>query len=106
MSNTYSTSDGERLTTKQINIRMQCAKRIKLDKQKDEYGYNFCSRCKRNDCKPIDVSHNISVKEAKETGRAELCYALSNLEILGRGCHAKKDKLNIQWNDTVNNNRR
>ncbi len=31
---TYSTSDGQRLTTKDINIKMQWAKGIKLDQQK------------------------------------------------------------------------
>ena len=76
---------------------MRKSKETVLELQFLEYGYNFCTKCSRNDCKPIDVSHNISVKKAKETGNAQLCWDLDNLEILGRKCHAKKDKLNIQW---------
>jgi len=94
---TYSDDKGNRYTTQQIDSKMRKAKEIILELQFLDYGYNFCTKCKRNDCKPIDVSHNISVKKAKETGNAQLCWDLDNLEILGRKCHAKKDKLNIQW---------
>lgn len=95
---TYSTSTGERLTTSQIDTRTTLAKGILLDNQRQEYGYNFCTECKRNDCKPLDCAHDISVKEAKETGRAELCWDINNMKIIGRRHHAKKDGLNLQWN--------
>lgn len=97
MANTYSTSEGIRLTTAQIDVKIRYAKAIKLDQQLQEYNYNFCTICKRNDCKPLDVSHNISVKEAKESGRSELCWDLDNMEIIGRRHHQEKDGLNLQW---------
>ena len=97
MKPTYSTSTGERLTTRQIDIKTQYAKSILLDRQLQEHGYNFCSTCERNASNTyLDCSHNVSVKDAKSSGRAELCYTVSNLEVLCRECHTKKDGLNIQ----------
>ena len=95
--NTYSTSWGERFTTDQINRKSDAAAKKKLEEQKLTYGYNFCTECNRNDCRPIDVAHIVSRKEAKETGRVELCWDLNNLKILGRQCHQEKDKLNLQF---------
>ena len=102
MKPTYSDSQGNRYTTKQIETKMTFAKGLKLDEQLQEYGYNFCTVCKRNDCKPIDCSHNISVKDAKESGQSELCWDLDNITITGRNCHKKKDGLNLQFNDSIN----
>lgn len=82
MANTYSTSNGERLTTSQIDTRVKKAKGLLIEKQFIDLGYNVCTECFRNDCKPLDCSHNISVKEAKETGRAELCFDINNMEVL------------------------
>ena len=71
--NTYKTSTGERVTQKQIDINIRLAKAIVIEKQLEEHGYNFCEVCERNDYKPTDCAHQISVKEAKESGRSELC---------------------------------
>ena len=90
---TYSTSCGDRLTTQQIELRMTKAKKKLIENQFIDLGYNVCSKCFKNDCKPLDCSHNISVKKAKEMGRAELCFDISNMEVLGRRCHQIKDKL-------------
>ena len=92
MKPTYSTSTGKRYTTQQIENKMRKTKSLKLEMQFIEYGYNFCEECKRNDCKPLDCSHDISVKEAKEIGCAELCWDLNNITIRGRKCHQKHDK--------------
>ena len=94
---TYSDSSGNRYTTSQIENRIRKAGLELIDMQFLEYGYNFCSSCKRNDCKPIDVSHTVSRKEAKENGCVEMLWDFDNLEILGRKCHKKKDKLNLQF---------
>jgi len=94
--NTYSDSNGNRYTTPQIERRVKKSALILIDLQFMEYGYNFCTKCRRNDCKPIDVSHTISRKKAKEDGCVEVLWDIDNLEILGRKCHCKKDKLNIQ----------
>ena len=94
---TYSDSDGNRYTTSQIELNIKKNALLLLDMQFLEDGYNYCERCKRNDCKPIDVSHTISRKKAKEDGCVELLWDFDNLEILGRKCHKKKDKLNLQF---------
>jgi len=93
---TYSTSTGKRLTTSQIETRITYAKGLLLQNQLDEHGYNFCTTCKRNDCKPITCAHIITVKECKESGRAELAYDVENMTPEGLPCHQKRDKLNIQ----------
>ena len=90
---TYSTSNGIRLTTSQIDTRVKKAKGLLIEQQFIDLGYNVCTECFRNDCKPLDCSHNISIKEAKETGCAELCFDINNMEVLGRRCHQIKDKL-------------
>ena len=93
---TYKDSEGNRYTTEQIEWKIKRAALEKLYIQFLTHGYNFCSKCKRNDCKPIDVSHTISRKKAKEEGSTELLWDLDNLEILGRRCHQLKDGLTIQ----------
>lgn len=95
--NTYSDSQGNRYTTNQIERKIRKAGLELLDIQFLEHGYNFCTKCRRNDCKPIDVSHTISRKKAKEEGCVEVLWSLDNLEILGRNCHKKKDRLNLKF---------
>jgi 5-methylcytosine-specific restriction endonuclease McrA len=41
------------------------------------------------------VSHTISRKAAKENGNVEMLWDKNNLEILGRNCHVKKDRLGL-----------
>lgn len=94
---TYSQTNGIKLTSAQIDRYINKAGRTLLELQFLEHGYNFCSKCNRNDCKPIDVSHNISRKKAKEDGNVEILWDLDNLEILGRKCHQQKDKLNLKF---------
>ena len=107
MANTYSTSDGKRLTTSQIDSKIRLSKALKLEMQFVEHGYNFCEKCGKNAINTyLDVSHTVSVKKAKETGNAEIAYDLDNLKILCRKCHAKHDKLNLRFNDTINKDRR
>ena len=91
--NTYSDSNGKRYTTSEIERKIKKAALMLLEMQFVEFGYNFCQRCNRNDDKPIDVSHTISRKKAKEDGCVEVLWDYDNLEILGRKCHKIKDKL-------------
>ena len=91
--NTYSDSKGKRYTTPQIERLIKKSALEMLEIQFIEHGYNFCQSCLRNDDKPIDVSHTISRKKAKEDGCVEVLWDLDNLEILGRKCHQIKDKL-------------
>ena len=96
---TYSDSEGNRYTTSQIEHRIKKAAIEKLDIQFLEHGYNFCQKCKRNGDMPLDVSHTISRKKAKEDGNVEKLWDLDNLEILGRKCHKEKDKLNLKFHE-------
>ena len=99
MPNTYLTSSGERVTQGQIKRRMHKAKDNVLQAQRDDIGYNVCIECMRNDCKPVDCSHDISVKEAKETGRTELAWDENNIKPRGRECHQKLDKLILKFQE-------
>lgn len=96
--NFYKTSTGEKFTTEQIESKMKFAKAKALEKQFNEYDYNFCEQCGRNALGTrLDCSHDISVKKAKENGQSEQCWNVGNITILCRECHQKKDKLNIQF---------
>ena len=97
MANHYRCSDGTRVSKKTIDQRIRKAKAEKLQEHFDEYGYYVCTNCFSNSCKPIDVSHVISVDEAQKTGKTELSWDLNNLKILGRQCHQKHDKLNLNF---------
>jgi len=95
--NTYQCSDGTRIRKSIIDGRVRKAKAYKLEQQQIEYGYNFCEECHRNDCKPIDCSHVVSVDECQKSGRAELAYDPENITILGRRCHQQRDKLLVNY---------
>lgn len=96
--NTYKCSDGTRVTQDQINRYMRKAKKEMIEAQKLIFGYNFCETCERNDCKPLDCSHTISVDKAKKMGRTELCWGAFSMILEGRCCHKKRDGLNLQFN--------
>ena len=93
--NTYKDSSGKRWSQGQIERKTTAAKAVLLEDQRDADGYNFCITCGRNDCQPVTCAHIISVKEAKETGRTELCWSVKNMVPEGLPCHQKRDKLNL-----------
>ena len=95
--NSFSESNGDRISRNRIERKIRKSKEIKLAQQLHDYCYNFCEECKSNACKPLDCSHVISVKECLERGAAELCWDLDNIRILGRNCHNKHDKTNLQF---------
>lgn len=90
--NTIVTSQGERMKRAEFDDRIRKAKAKKLQQMLDKHGYIFCEDCKRNDCKPIDCSHDKSVKACIEDGVAELAYAVGNITMRGRRCHNIHDK--------------
>jgi len=98
--NTYKTSNGDRLTSVQVEARIKNAKKLFINNFKYEHGYHYCEDCKKNHgvnqmegCEILDISHDISVKEAKETGRTELCWDWeNNFTLRGRKCHRVHDK--------------
>ena len=91
--NHYKTSEGLRVSKATIDRRVRAAKQMKLEEQKCDLGYNVCEDCFRNDCKPLDCSHNISVDECQKSGRSELAWDLKNITIRDRKCHQKYDRL-------------
>ena len=90
--NYYRTSQGERISKSIVDANIRKAKEQKLKEFITEHGYFFCEDCKRNDCKPIDCSHDISVKECQETGQTELAWDVNNITLRGRACHRKHDR--------------
>ena len=96
MANHYFDSNGNSYTQSQIDRKIKKAGLELLDLQFLNEGYQFCTECKRNDCKPVQVAHIISRKKSKEISQVELSWDLNNLKILGQRCHRKLDKLNIQ----------
>lgn len=96
--NTYKTTWGERFTQSQIDRKIRKAKAEALKRQFEEHGYSFCEECGHNGSGTrLDVSHDISVKKAKENGMTEQCWSVGNLTVLCRRCHQEKDKLNLKF---------
>ena len=98
----YKCSNGERVTQTQIDARIRKAKAKVLQECLDKYGYIFCQDCKRNDCKPVDCSHDVSVQDCKNAGKTELAWDVKNITLRGRVCHARLDKNDLQWNSNLN----
>ena len=96
--NFITTSEGERITRKVFDHRIERAKREAKNYHKENYEYLFCTHCNRNDDKPVDAAHEISVDKCIKMGKPELAYSVHNIIILGRKCHEKHDKLNLQFN--------
>lgn len=96
--NSYSTSSGERLKQSTIDRLITKAKAEKLRQQFDDHGYNHCEVCGISSGVYLDCSHKISVKEAKETGRTELCFDVNNIDILCRDHHKERDGLGLKFN--------
>jgi len=102
--NRYTQSDGTKISSVALERNISKAKEIKVNEMMDNYGYIFCEDCNEfglppepyNDMelKIIDCSHQISVDEAKKSGRAELCYDIDNIRMRCRIHHKVHDKTN------------
>lgn len=58
-----------------------------------EHGYLFCEDCGKNNCTPIDCSHDLSVDQCKKQSKTELAWSVDNITLRGRPCHSKYDRL-------------
>jgi hypothetical protein len=104
--NYYHTSDGRRISKLEIDRRVCEAKKLKIQEQLNEYGYNFCEQC-NNDGRPqfanemelsiLDCSHIISVNECQKIGNSELAWRKDNIDILCRWHHKRKDGLDLKF---------
>lgn len=100
--NTYSDSEGNRYSQSVINRKITEAKAETLNRVLDQYDHFKCEKCGNNGTGTrLDCSHQISVKEAKETGRVELCWDLNNIKMLCRGCHSKLDGVELQFSSST-----
>ncbi|MFZ1704408.1 MAG: hypothetical protein WAT79_08670 [Saprospiraceae bacterium] len=100
--NRYTQSDGTKISSKALERNISKAKEIKVNEMMDNYGYIFCEDCNefglhpepRNEMelKIIDCSHQISVDEAKKSGRAELACNVDNIRMRCRIHHRIHDK--------------
>jgi len=91
----FTDSRGSKFTKKAIDRMVNDAKRERMQMQIDEHGYNFCEDCERNSCKPVDMSHDISVSACQSNPNIplELAWSISNITPRGRLCHQKHDNL-------------
>ena len=91
----FTESRGRKFTKQVIDRMVTDAKRERMQMQVDEYGYNFCTDCERNDCQPVDMSHDISVDQCQKDPNTplELAWSISNITPRGRKCHIKHDSI-------------
>jgi len=97
MPNTYSTSTGERVSKSTIDSRVREAKHKLLYNYVLEFGYVFCSKCKRSQGVQLDCAHIVSVDECQKQGCSEKAYDVDNLKVLCRECHKKQDGLDLKF---------
>ena len=100
--NSYKTSKGERVSQGVIDRNIRKAKEIKVREFKNDHGFIFCEDCRKSSGR-IDLSHTISIKYAKETGRTELCYDVNNLKFRCRNCHNILDSLRNSVRELIAN---
>jgi hypothetical protein len=93
--NYFKTSTGERVSKAEIDKKVRKAKEQKIIQNLVRYGYITCQTCLRNDCKPVDCAHIVSVDTCQKNGYCEKAWDLDNIILEGRECHKKRDKLNI-----------
>jgi len=113
-------STGEKISRMEFNKRIHDAKELKLSQQLNEHGLNFCQDCANDneslfkllidgqkfindlEYRILECSHEISVKECVESGRAELAYDLNNMRIRCHYHHKIKDELNLKFKQYEN----
>ena len=100
--NSYLTSTGERIPKDEIDRKTKKAKAKFLERFLDEHGYYFCEGEDHDGtCGQLSCAHIVSVNEAQNSGRAELCYDIDNFKLLCIKCHQKFDK-NCVMNGKLN----
>ncbi len=98
---TYRMSNNERIEKSEIDRKIREAKRKVLADQIEEFGYNFCTICNRNDCIPVDCAHIISVDKCQKSGRVELAWNPKYIIPAGRKCHKRIDNVELKFKGYV-----
>lgn len=99
--NKYLCSDGSKVSQGIIESRMRKSKAELIQIQVENHGYNHCTKCGKSSGTRLDCSHIISIREAKNIGKAELCWDVKNMRILCRDCHQIVDRLNLKFNSLI-----
>lgn len=89
---TFGLSDGTRLENSVIDSRIRGAKKIKLANMVAVGLGRCCERCGTNQGY-LSMSHIISVKECKESGRSEIAYDVYDMELLCNDDHLAVEAL-------------
>jgi hypothetical protein len=90
-------SNGERISRKLFDGRVDRAKAIVMKRQRDEIGRNVCTKCGDNEDWPVDPAHIESVADCIKNGHPEKAYDTNNIIPAGRKCHQIMDKLNLKF---------
>ena len=92
MANTYELSDGSRIKKSIVDrLVKECKDRVSQSFI-NEHDYLVCEDCRRNDCQPVERSHNISVDMCQKLGITEYAYADENITHRGQPCHKIYDR--------------
>ncbi len=94
--NHFKTTSGERISKTEIDRRVRRTKQFVIEEQRTEHGFNFCVDCGRSGGVRLDCSHIVSVDKCQKIGRADLAWCDSNIEMVCRECHQKRDKLYLK----------
>jgi hypothetical protein len=87
--NTYQTSTGERVTKSVIDRKVREAKKMKLQSQIRNRGFNYCEVTGLTRGQYLDCSHIISVDQCQKSGRSEIAWDLDNIQVLCRSEHIR-----------------
>ncbi len=97
--NSFKTSTGKRINKSVIDRKIRDAKELFRYTYLEKNGFYFCEKCKKSGGTILDVSHKISVNDAQNSGKTELCWDINNMQLLCRDCHKKHDKLDLKFNN-------
>ena len=101
----YFDSYGNAHTQAQVDRKIRKAKQQKIEIFIDNHNRQpFCQECFRNDCVPVDMSHDISVQDCKNKRMVEKAWDVTNITPRGRKCHQKKDGLTLKFKKNAINN--
>lgn len=83
-----------------IDAKVRAAKAAKIERMIELHDYVFCEDCGVNaSSTAIDCSHNIPVDKCQKDPNypLEMAWDISNLQMLCRDCHKKRDGLDLRF---------
>lgn len=101
--NSYSCSNGTRVSKAVLDRNVRKAKEIKTRNYKNDHGFISCEFTGQSSGTYFDIMHIISVNEAQNSGRSELCWDQRNLRFGTREIHKNHDKKTSAERDEIFN---